>query len=63
MEDILFKQEHREALIQLTNKKVKIDNRKQTIPNAIYIYIESILKELENNERSFVFPLPACYDL
>lgn len=63
MEDILFKQEHREALIQLTNKKVKIDNRKQTIPNAIYIYIESILKELENNEKSFVFPSPVCYDL
>ena len=41
---------------------MKIDNRKQTIPNAIYIYIESILKELENNENSFVFPLPICYD-
>lgn len=63
MEDILFKQEHREELIQLTNKKVKIDNRKQTIPNAIYVYIENIFKELENGEQSYIFPLPYCYDL
>jgi len=39
MEDIIFKQEHREALIQLTVKKVKIDHRQQTISNAIHIYI------------------------
>lgn len=62
-DDILFKQEHREALIQLTTKKVMIDNRRQTIPNAIYIYIESILKELESDEETFLFPLPHCYDL
>ncbi len=62
-DDILFKQEHRESLIQLTNKKVKIDNRKQTIPNAIYIYLENIFKELESDEEAYLFPLPHCYDL
>lgn len=62
-DDILFKQEHRESLIKLTNKKVKIDNRKQTIPNAIYIYLENIFKELESDEETYLFPLPHCYDL
>ncbi len=62
-DDLLFKQEHRESLIQLTNKKVKIDNRKQTIPNAIYIYLENIFKELESDEEAYLFPLPHCYDL
>lgn len=62
-DDILFKQEHRESLIQLTNKKVKIDNRKQTIPNAIHVYLENIFKELESDEEVYLFPLPHCYDL
>lgn len=63
MDDILFKQEHREQLIQLTSKKVWIDERKQTMANAIYVYIESIIKELETDEDTFIFPLPYCYDL
>jgi CRISPR-associated protein Cas1 len=64
MEDILFKQEHREELIQLTTKKVMIDDRKQTIANAIYVYIESILKVLETGDhKDFIYPLPYCYDI
>lgn len=62
-EDILFKQEHREALIQLVYKKIEIDGRKQTVSNAIYIYIESILKELETDSESYLFPKPILYDL
>lgn len=62
-DDILFKQEHRDQLIQLTLKKIEIDHRKQTIANAIYIYIENILKELETDENAFIFPLPYLYDL
>ncbi len=63
MEDILFKQEHREDLIKLTHKKVIIDDRKQTIPNTIYIYLENIFKELETGNQMYVFPFPHCYDL
>lgn len=64
MEDILFKQDHREELIQLTLKKVKIDDKLQTIANAINVYIESILKVLDNQDITyFMFPLPFCYDL
>ena len=44
MDEILFKQQHREDLINLTNYKVKIDGRKQTIANAINIYLDSIFK-------------------
>lgn len=62
-DDILFKQEHREELIKLTHKKIKIDDKKQTIPNAIYIYLENIFKELETGNHEYIFPLPHCYDL
>lgn len=55
-DDILFKQEHREQLIQLTLKKMIIDHRKQTIANTIYIYLENIFKELETDEISYIFP-------
>ena len=63
MEDILFKQEHKEALIQLTTKKLEIDGRKQTVNNAIYVYIENILKELETGQNVYLFPKPILYDL
>jgi len=63
LEDILFKQEHREELIQLILKKVIIDNRKQTIANAIYIYLESIFKELETEDQAYIFPKLYYYDL
>lgn len=64
MEDILFKQKHRDELIQLTTKKVEIDGRKQTIANSIYIYLESIIKVLENDDQvEILFPLPHCYDI
>lgn len=64
MEDILFKQSHREALIQLTTKKILIDGKKQTIANAIFIYLETIFKILEEQELTeFIFPSPHCYDL
>ncbi|MCD7809468.1 MAG: type II CRISPR-associated endonuclease Cas1, partial [Erysipelotrichaceae bacterium] len=43
MDEMIFKQSHREGLIQLTSKKIMIDGRKQTMANAIYVYIESIL--------------------
>ena len=63
IEDILFKQQHRDALIQLSTKKVEIDQRKQTIVNAINIYIEGILKVLETGDSAyFIFPSPYCYD-
>ena len=62
-EDALTK-EYREELIQLTLKKIEIDNKKQTISNAINIYIEGILNVLETGDTSsFIEPLPYCYDL
>lgn len=63
-EEILFKQEHREGLIQLTLKKVVIDDKTQTMANAINLYIESIIKVLHSGKKQdFIFPLPYCYDL
>lgn len=64
MDDILFKQSHRDYLIKLTTKKIKIDDKYQTISNAIYIYIESVLKVLETGDsKDYIFPLPYCYDI
>lgn len=63
-EDILFKQDHRESLIQLTLKKIVIDDKTQTMANAIHLYIESVLKVLQTGSRQdYIFPLPYCYDL
>lgn len=65
MEDIIFKQEHREELIQLTNKKISIDGRKQTVANAISFYLDSIFNYLNNQAdlNQVLYPLPIIYDL
>ncbi len=63
MEDILFKQEHREALIQLANKKIIVDDRKQTISNAIGFYLDSVFKFLNGETEDILYPLPVVYDL
>lgn len=62
-DEILFKQEHREKLIQLTNKKILIDSRKQTIANAINHYLDSIFNYLDGETNRVLFPLPIIYDL
>lgn len=62
MDDIIFKQSHREALIQLTNKKIMIDGRKQTIANAISFYLDSIFNYLDGEADSILYPLPVIYD-
>ena len=50
-------------MIQLTAKKIEIDGRKQTVNNAIYVYLESVLKELETSQDVYLFPKPILYDL
>lgn len=61
-EDILFKQIHRDELIELTNNKVVIDERKQTIANAIGLYLDSIFKFMDNQEEAnILFPDPIIY--
>ena len=62
-DEILFKQEHREKLIQLTNKKILIDSRKQTVANAINQYLDSIFNYLDDKTNKVLFPLPIIYDL
>ena len=63
MEDIIFKQAHRESLIKLTNKKIMIDGRKQTVANAISFYLDSIFNYLDGSSDSILYPLPVIYDL
>jgi len=60
---LLFKQEHREALINLTTKKVFIDEKKQTIGNAINIYLDSVFRFLEEEDDHILFPMPTLYDI
>ena len=64
-DEILFKSNHREELIQLTIYKVEIEERYQTVSNAIYVYFESILKTIDSKKpEDFQFPLPHIkYDL
>lgn len=60
-EDILFKQSHRDELIGLTNNKIMIDERKQTISNAIGIYLDSIFKFMDGENIELLFPDPVIY--
>ena len=62
-EDILFKQSHRESLIQLANKKIEIDERKQTVANAIHLYLDSVFNYLDGKNDTILYPLPVIYDL
>ena len=63
MDSLLFKQEHREQLIQLTVKKIEIDGRKQTVANAIHIYLDSIFRYFDDGTIPEIYPLPIIYDL
>jgi len=47
-EELLTK-EHRDALIQLTDKKVEIRGQFQTISNAISMYVDSVINCFEND--------------
>lgn len=62
-DDLFFKQQHKENLIQLTNKRILIDERKQTISNAIHVYLDSVFHFLDESEENILFPLPVVYDL
>jgi len=62
-DELLFKQEHREALIQLANKKIEIDDRKQTLSNAIGFYLDSVFKYLDGESDFILYPLPIVYDI
>ena len=55
--------EHKEALIQLTNKRVVIDDRKQTVANAINVMLDSIFRYFDDVDTKLLFPLPILYDL
>ena len=62
LDEILFKQEHRERLLQITHEKMYIDERKQTLGNAVHLYIDSLFHFLQD-EKEILFPLPILYDL
>ena len=50
-------------MIQLTVKKIEIDGKLQTVPNAVNEYVESILKVIETGKiTDFKFPSPHVVD-
>ena len=44
------------------NKKINIDNRKQTIGNAINLYLDSIFRFIDDQSNEILFPFPIAYD-
>lgn len=62
LDEILFKTAHKKELIDLTNKKINIDNRKQTIGNAINLYLDSIFRFIDDQSNEILFPFPIPYD-
>ena len=47
----------------LLNKKIMVDDRKQTISNAIGFYLDSVFKFLNGETEDILYPLPVVYDL
>lgn len=62
LDEILFKTAHKKELIDLTNKKINIDNRKQTIGNAVNLYLDSIFRFIDDQSNEILFPFPIAYD-
>lgn len=58
----IFTKRHREELIKLTTKKVLFKNQKQTVLNAMLLYIEAVLISLEEDHRRFIFPSAVVID-
>lgn len=65
LEEIIFKQEHKEMLIKIITQRVYFDGKLQTITNTINDYIESILNVIESNdENDYVCPdVIVTYDI
>lgn len=65
LEEIIFKQEHKEMLIKIITQRVYFDGKLQTITNTINDYIESILNVIESNdENDYVYPdVIVTYDI
>lgn len=44
----------KEKIIEILNKEVEIDGKKQTVTNAINVYSQSVFNALENNDPSVI---------
>ena len=60
--ETLFTRNHRLELIKLLNNKIEINGKKQTISNAIDMYIDSIINYFETG-KNLVFPKVKLYDI
>ncbi len=58
----IFSKKHRIDLIKLTTKKVIYDGKKQTILNAMTLYIEAVINCIEFDSKQFRFPLPTVFE-
>lgn len=54
--------EHRKEILKLSTKKILIDGKKQTMINAVSIYVDSIVRYMEN-DGVLLFPQIDIYDL
>ena len=59
---ILFTRQHRLDIVKLLTKKIEINGKKQTISNAIDIYIDSVINYFETGSL-VLFPSIKLYDV
>ncbi|MBR3891408.1 MAG: type II CRISPR-associated endonuclease Cas1 [Bacilli bacterium] len=60
--EVLFTRNHRLEIIKILNNKIEINGRKQTISNAIDMYIDSIINYFETG-KEVCFPKTKLYDI
>ncbi len=53
--DKVFDKEYKISLINILNKKVKIDGKSQYLGNAISVYVKSVLDSLDNPDNVEIF--------
>ena len=53
-EDNEFTKEHKNILVNILNTTIKIDDKEQTVANAIKLYVRSLFTALKENDLEYI---------
>jgi hypothetical protein len=49
-----FTKEHKNILVNILNTAIKIDDKEQTVANAIKLYVRSLFTALKENDLEYI---------
>ena len=50
--ELVFSSEFRDKLVNIVNREIIYNNKKEYVPNAISLYVQNILDNLNSDEES-----------